>query len=377
MISFIIIKYHVEFSKKYEAINFINDIRASGLTDINGGSVAAVQQIVDGFNADPNRANLIFLISDGHANIGEINPDQIDRNIRNAKGNVPLAFHSFPVGRRADIKLLRRLTVYNNGELHPITDKTVTQNGLSEEIRRVYTSVECPLLSNVKFSYPDGSVEDDTLNSFPYFFNGQELIVSGKILNGSADLIQMQITGTIRTGETITWRRRINIRLANPQEDDCLNNTLRAYLDVKKKYNDYSELLTFTGQEDYQLKQEIIDASKRHHFVTNLTSLLVSKHYSQDVCGYSEQCTCFSLGCGSSSPGRNQAGNEVNINNPPFIGNRTSNRKKRDAEHEQENQIIDTPISNSIQDRHITGEHIINCNIFLLNTYLRMSLSCI
>ena len=205
------------------------------MTNINDPIVEAAEQILAAFQSDPNKANVVFLISDGYANWGETDPIRIDRNFRNSKGNAPVVLHTFSVGNSDNYALLKRLTIFNGGDLHYIKP-----SNLYEDIRKIYKEVECPLLSNIQFNYPDGSVEDLTLTSFPYFFRGQELIVSGRILQGSADILHMNITGNIRDGRSFTWRRSISMRLANESQNSCLNETMLAYLKVAKKYEEYS-----------------------------------------------------------------------------------------------------------------------------------------
>ena len=284
---------------------FIANIEADGWTNIDGAVVEAGRQIFEAFQSDVHRANLIFLISDGKANRGELNACIIDLNFREAKGETPVIFHSISV-QSDNNQLLYRLTMLNGGSLHHMENNSV---GLREEIlnitiRKLHT--ECPVLTNIQFNYPDGSLENLTMTSFPYYIKGQELIVSGRILQGSADLIHMSITGNIRGGRRFTLRRSINLRQPTESQDSCLNETMLEYLRVKEKYEKYS----ITN--DDNLKAEIIDISKRYHFVTNLTSFLVSENL-DETCACPDECVCNS-GCPirSSTTGNNVAGNVIN-----------------------------------------------------------------
>ena len=206
-------------SALFGALQFIEGISATGGTNINTPMVEAAEQMFAAFQTDPNRANLVFLISDGGANSGVTDAIQIDRNFRNAKRDAPIVLHTFSVGDSHNYALLKRLTIFNSGDLHYITPNTIVNSRLDEDIRKIYKEVECPLLSNIQFNYPEGSVEGLTLTSFPYFFKGQELIVSGRILRGEDDVIHMNITGNIRGGRRITWRRSISLRLANESQN--------------------------------------------------------------------------------------------------------------------------------------------------------------
>ena len=210
--------------------------------------------------------------------------------------------------------MLRRLSVYNNGEHNHIAKDTQ----LSESVVKIYREVECPLLTDIKFNYPDGSVDQVTVNSFPHFYKGQELIVSG-ILKGDADILRMNITGKIRGGSTFTWRRSISIRLANTDEDSCLIDKMRAYMDVKDKYSQY-ELTLELGGDDEDLKDEIIQISKENHFVTNLASLLVSES-TGEACACPDECICNTQCASSQALGvDNVAGNGVSTGSPGPVG---------------------------------------------------------
>ena len=155
------------------------------------------------------------------------------------------------------------LTIYNNGSFHYISNDDVQNGRLIDELRTTYQDYRCPLLSNINFNYPNGSVDQLTVSSFPYFFKGQELVVSGRILSGEDDYIRMSITGVIGNGRTITWRRIISARLASQREEGCLIDKMSAYMRVKQSYTKY----LYNPTEE--LKNEIIKQSKLNHFVTN------------------------------------------------------------------------------------------------------------
>ena len=138
---------------------------------MNDPLVTAAQHLYTAFQTDRNRANLLYLISDGHANSGLVtNADDINTNFRNALGNVPIVMNTYSVGSNANNGLLLKLTDCNTEYLHYISDETVNDFGLSEELIKTYEDYKCPLLSNVNFNYPDGSVDQLTRTSFPYFF---------------------------------------------------------------------------------------------------------------------------------------------------------------------------------------------------------------
>ena len=277
---------------------------------MNDPLVTAAQHLYTAFQEDPNRANLIHLISDGRANIGVTNADDINTNFRNAQGNAPIVMNTFSVGRYANNGLLSKLTVFNTGRLHYISDATVRDVGLNDELTRVFDDYKCPILSNVTFNYPDGSVDQLTITSFPYFFKGQELAVSGRILSEEDDYIHMTITGVTGSGRTVTWRRIISMRLASQSEEECLVDKMSAYMRVKQNYTDYLYRPT------EELKDYIIEQSKQNHFVTNLTSLLVSEQIGQ-TCTCPDECICNTQ-CPISGalPGDNVAGNSLSPGRP-------------------------------------------------------------
>ena len=284
---------------------------------MNDPLVTAAQHLYTAFQEDPNRANLIHLISDGHANSGVTNADDINTNFRNAQGNIPIVMNTYSVGSNANNGLLSKLTVFNTGRLHYISDETVNDFGLSDELTITYLHYRCPILSNVNFNYPDGSVDQLTITGFPYLFKGQELAVSGRILSGEDDFIRMTITGVIGSGRTITWRRIISMRLVNQREHSCLIDRLSAYMEVKQTLEKYSYYPT------QEIKNKLIELSKQNHLVTALTSLLVSES-SQEACACPDECICNTQ-CPSSQAlsGDNVAGNSLSPS-PPGGSTRTS-----------------------------------------------------
>ena len=306
---------HLDRRTRRRALDFIDSIEADGRTNINNAVVEAGRQISEAFQSDPHRANLILLISDGRTNGGELIDNKIDANFRKAKMETPVILHTFSVGPSDNERLLKRLTILNGGSLHHIRTEALFDELLDVTINKL--RLECPLLSNIQFNYPDGSVEDLTLTSFPYYIKGQELIVSGRILQGSADILHMNITGNIRGGRSITWRRSISLRLANESQNSCLNETMLAYLNVTDLYDEYRVQFGYSlTMRQLELKKQIVDISKLYHFVTNFTSLLVSEN-SNERCACPDECVCNS-GCpkGSSTTGANLAGDVINPPRP-------------------------------------------------------------
>lgn len=63
---------------------------------------------------------------------------------------------------------------------------------LSASLQGFYQEVATPILMQIEMQYPENSVEGLTKNNFKLFFEGSEIIVSGKI-NNELDLLPVEI----------------------------------------------------------------------------------------------------------------------------------------------------------------------------------------
>lgn len=63
-------------------------------------------------------------------------------------------------------------------------------------LSRFYDEIGTPLLSDIRINYTENSVDYVTQNLFTNYFNGSEIVISGKLTNQSAESLHVQVTAS-------------------------------------------------------------------------------------------------------------------------------------------------------------------------------------
>ena len=125
---------------------------------------------------------LIIFLTDGEATIGVTSGDAILTNAKSALGSASLFGIAF--GDDADFPLLRRLAMDNRGVARMVYEDA----DAALQLKGFYDEVASPLLSDIQLSYLDDQAFDVTQSLFPNYFQGSELVVTGKVKPGVRDL---------------------------------------------------------------------------------------------------------------------------------------------------------------------------------------------
>ena len=154
-------------------------------------------------------------------------------------------------------------------------------------------TVLCPLLSEINFNFPNGNVLNLSVTSFPTYYRGDEILVSGEILSG--DTVSFEVTASRSGGVDFRYQGLIEVFLGEPAEKEfCLEGQLHAYQLIRQSLEQVSA--AETTEEKEILKSQILEYALRFRFVTDLTSLIVSPLLS-DGCECPSSCSCVSSPC--------------------------------------------------------------------------------
>uniref|UniRef100_A0A672LP23 Inter-alpha-trypsin inhibitor heavy chain H6-like n=1 Tax=Sinocyclocheilus grahami TaxID=75366 RepID=A0A672LP23_SINGR len=173
-----------------DAKEFVRKIFAEGWTNINAALLSAAQLLnpsshsssSSGHAPSSHRVPMIIFLTDGEATTGETEPDVILRNAQNALGLASLFGLAF--GDDADFPMLRRLALENRGVARMVYE----DNDAAVQLKGFFDEVASPLLSDIQLSYLDDQVYDITRSLFPNYFQGSELVVTGRLKPGVQDL---------------------------------------------------------------------------------------------------------------------------------------------------------------------------------------------
>uniref|UniRef100_A0A4W4HMM0 Inter-alpha-trypsin inhibitor heavy chain family member 6 n=1 Tax=Electrophorus electricus TaxID=8005 RepID=A0A4W4HMM0_ELEEL len=269
-----------------EAKEFVRKISAEGWTNINAALLSAAHLVNPSSSSSashslsPRRVPMIIFLTDGEATIGVTAQDAILHNAQSALGSVSLFGLAF--GDDADFPLLKRLALENRG----IARMVFEDADAALQLKGFYDEVASPLLSDIQLSYLEDQAYDVTRVLFPNYFQGSELVVTGKIKSG---VQEMQVSLTANDSKQ-KLKVESKARLAKSKGNetatflDCKGSLGGIYSFVQRlwAYFTIKELLLAKINSTDSLAQQLLaekatNLSLKYNFVTPVTSLVVVK----------------------------------------------------------------------------------------------------
>ncbi|XP_026775986.3 inter-alpha-trypsin inhibitor heavy chain H6 isoform X1 [Pangasianodon hypophthalmus] len=269
-----------------DAKEFVKKIVADGWTNINAALLSAAQLINSSSSSPanqlstPRRVPMIVFLTDGEATIGVTAQEVILHNAQSALGSVSLFALAF--GDDADFPLLKRLALENRG----IARMVYEDADAALQLKGFYDEVASPLLSDIQLSYLEDQAYDVTWSLFPNYFQGSELVVTGKIKPDIQDLkVSLTASGTKQKvkveSEFVLAKLEVNETSASlgcTRELHGISNFMHrlwAYYTIKElllaKLNSSDPLV------QRLLAEKATNLSLKYNFVTPVTSLVVVK----------------------------------------------------------------------------------------------------
>ncbi|XP_062842335.1 inter-alpha-trypsin inhibitor heavy chain H3 [Trichomycterus rosablanca] len=262
---------------KKEAQEFVKDITARHMTDINEAVLHAVHMLATAKKNDSlpdNSASMIILLTDGEPTTGEINISVIQDNVRNAiSGNMTLFCLGF--GADVDYPFLDVLAKQNDG----LARRIYEASDALLQLQDFYEEVASPLLLEVSLHYPDSVATSLTNNHFRQLFNGSEIVVAGQLHDFEVENVLIEVSAQALDdhisiqGQAPTEEWTIMF----PEQDYIFGDfteRLWAYLTIQQLLDKRDKC---APNDRENITAEALDLSLRYNFVTPLTSLVVTK----------------------------------------------------------------------------------------------------
>ena len=261
-------------------------VKARGSTNINSALLLALELLTNTAN-NPNSPiagnfPMVLFLTDGDPTAGVTNTKTIRSNVY-SKNELKASIFSLGFGFDLKFDFLTALSAENGGtsrRIYPDKDATSQLEGFFEEI-------STPLLLRVRFEYPKDIVDDTsvTASDVSQYYEGSELVVSGKIKEGvSSRVMAVNVRGISSNNSNATYTvSRTLQNLAIPPNKVLIEDfteRLWAYMKIKKLV--VKLLVTDDWMEHAQLRSEALQMSLQYNFVTPLTSLIVVESDSYD-----------------------------------------------------------------------------------------------
>ncbi|CAN8185973.1 unnamed protein product [Coccothraustes coccothraustes] len=260
------------------AAALVQTLTARGGTDISGALLAAVG-VLDKAEALPERSvSMVILLTDGQPTSGERNVEVIQENIQKAI-NGKYALFCLGFGFDVSYKFLEKMALSNGG----IARRIYENADAALQLQGFYQEVATPILMQIEMQYPQNSIEGLTTNNFKLFFEGSEIIVSGKISN-DLDLLPVEIKAQSHTSN-LTLKEEANVK----EKEQVFQNQryifgnfierLWAYLTIQQLLE---KTISAQEEDEKALEAQALDLSLQYSFVTPLTSMVVTKPQQQE-----------------------------------------------------------------------------------------------
>ncbi|KAM8972136.1 inter-alpha-trypsin inhibitor heavy chain H5 [Pelodytes ibericus] len=265
-----------------DAKKFIYGLSTAGGTDINGGIQSGANLLNKYLSKNgwhERSVSLIIFLTDGKPTVGDVQSTNIFRNTKNAIKE-RFCFFSIGIGNDVDYHLLEKLSLENCGMMRRIQE----DEDAAEQLKGFYDEIGTPLLSDIHIAYPPNSVEYVTQNMFFNYFNGSEIVVAGKLVNGSSDTLHVEIKAS-NSNKYVVLETDINIEGLGQNEitgSELIgeNPEYKNYVERLWAYLKFKELLSDWHKTDNnKKKEEIISKARKlalvYNFVTPFTLLEV------------------------------------------------------------------------------------------------------
>lgn len=265
-----------------EAREFVRNIRDQGMTNINDGLLTGISMLNRAREEHivPERStSIIIMLTDGDANVGESRPQYIQENVRKAiEGRFPL--YNLGFGNNLNYNFLESMALENHGfarRIYEDSDANLQMQGFYEEVAN-------PLLMGVEVEYPENAILDLTRNTYQHFYDGSEIVVAGRLVDIDMNNFKADVKGQGAVND-LTFTEEVDLKemeKALKEQDYIFGNYIErlwAYLTIEqlleKRKNAH-------GDEKENLTAQALDLSLKYHFVTPLTSMVVTKPEDSD-----------------------------------------------------------------------------------------------
>ncbi|MCX6344811.1 MAG: VIT domain-containing protein [Armatimonadetes bacterium] len=248
-----------EIRKK--ALNSIDDIDATGSTDINNALITARKQF-DGLDSP---RNYVVFLTDGQPTAGITDLDTILKNVKMPKAKIFV----FGVGYDVNTHLLDKLAEQNRGS----TDYVRPNENIEAKVSTFFAKVSDPLLADVTLEISGVQISDRFPSAdIPDIFKGTQLIVFGRY-TGSGN-VKVTITGMADNS-----KKTFTLNAVLPDKED--ENEFMPQLWAARKIGYLlDEIRLHSNQE---LIDEVVQLSKTYGIPTEYTTFLADERKTVDM----------------------------------------------------------------------------------------------
>ena len=238
-----------------KALKYVDEMRAIGGTNINEALTKALRM-----SYDKKKPAFIVFLTDGIPTVEVTDVPEILKNVKKENDGKVKIF-SLGVGNDLNTSLLDKLSIENHGA----TEYLAENEDMELKISNFYTKIASPVLTDISVDYGKVKVENVYPKEMPDLFRGSQIILIGRYREGG----NVAVTLTGKVGEKT--RKFVDDAIFAEKSDD---NNFIPRIWAQRRIGYLIEEIRLHG-ENSELKDEIIQLSKRHGIMTPYTSFLV------------------------------------------------------------------------------------------------------
>ena len=238
-----------------KAVSFLDGVEARGGTNINRALLAAL----DMFSSN-RRPHMLVFLTDGLPTVEVTDAGQIIKNV-SSKIDQQTRIFSFGVGYDVNTHLLDTLSHEAKGTADYIKPK----ENLELIVSSFFDKINYPVLSDLKLNFGRIKVSDLYPYEIPDMFKGSQISLLGQYSNQGKATITLE-------GKAGKRSKKYQYSAQFPRSSDDYPFIPRLWASRKIGY--LLEQIRLKG-ENPELKQEVIELSKKYGIVTPYTSYLV------------------------------------------------------------------------------------------------------
>ncbi len=246
-----------------KALSFLDEVEASGGTNINEALVRALKLTEKG-----ERPNYILFLTDGLPTVGPVSIPEILKNVNEANVTNSRIF-VFGVGYDVNTELLDRISGDNKGTSIYVDE----DEDLEVAISNYYTKISSPLLADLKLDFEGIETKDVYPQKLPDLFSGSQLIIVGKYKGEGPVTVSL-------SGKKGKEEKRFVLRKQKLVKNQDYNFLPRLWATRRIGY--LLDEIRFHGEEK-ELVEEVKKLGLKFGIITPYTSFLVTEEERQRI----------------------------------------------------------------------------------------------
>ena len=244
-----------------EALGYVANLRAGGMTDIDGAMKASLALLAPG-----GGPSYVLFMTDGQPTVGERNEAKIVQNAA-ARNSAGARIFNFGIGYDVNARLLDRISSAHGG----YTEYAGPDEDVEASVARFYSCITSPVMSGIGMKVSPTAVNRIYPGVIPDIFEGGQVVLAGRYSGSGPAVFTLE-------GMVGDERRSIDIgaELAGAGGAHAGRLEFVERIWAQRRVGAILQKIDLHGQED-ELVGELVALSQKYGILTPYTSFLADE----------------------------------------------------------------------------------------------------